>query len=300
MDRFESMTAFVAVVDAGGFSAAARRLGMPLATVSRKVSELEEQLRAQLLTRSTRRVALTEIGQQHYQTCRRLLEELDEAERLASGEFRATRGELIVAAPTGMGSTYLNPIVTEFLKAYPDVDVELRLADRVINLVEEGVDIALRVGELPDSRLIAVNLGTIRHVVCASPSYLKVHGAPATPADLSAHCCVTFTSLEAQHTWTFKMGRQITRVPVRSRLSVGGAEAAANAASVGLGITRLLCYQALPSIRAKKLKLLLREFEPEPIPVSLVYQTRRNMPQKLKAFIDFVVPRIKPKLVFDP
>ncbi|KUO66745.1 MAG: LysR family transcriptional regulator [Alphaproteobacteria bacterium BRH_c36] len=300
MDRFESMTIFVAVVEAGGFSAAARRLGVPLATVSRKVSELEELLRAQLLTRSTRKIALTEIGQQHYETCRRLLEELDEAERLASGEYRAPRGQLIVAAPVGLGRFYLTPIVAEFLRSYPDVDIELRLADRVVNLVEEGVDLALRVGELPDSRLIAVRLGTISHVVCASPTYLAEHGTPARPDDLSAHNCVTFTSLEAQQTWTFRQGREVIRVPVHSRLSVGVADAAADAASAGLGITRLLCYQASPSIRAGRLQLVLREFEPEPMPVNFVYQTRRNMPQKLKAFIDFVTPRIKPKLVFDP
>lgn len=300
MDRFESMSAFVAVVDAGGFSAAARKLGMPLATVSRKVSELEDQLRVQLLTRTTRSVTLTEIGQSHYKTCRRLLDELHEAERLASGEYLAPRGELVVAAPIGLGRTYLAPIVTEFLKAYPEVDVDLRLADRVINLTDDGVDIALRVGELPDSSLVALKLGTIRQVTCASPAYLEKHGTPLKLEELGAHSCVTFTSLGMPNEWLFRSHRKVTRVGVRSRLSVSTAEAAVDAAISGLGITRLLCYQASPSLTAKSLKLVLRDTEPEPMPVSFVHQGGRLVPQKLKAFIDFVTPRIKPKLVFNP
>jgi DNA-binding transcriptional LysR family regulator len=300
MDRLESISAFVAVVEAGGFTAASKRLGMPLATVSRKVSELEEQLRVQLLTRTTRSVALTEIGQQYFETSRRLLEELGDAERLATGEYRAPCGELTVAAPAGLGRTYLAPIITEFLAAYPDVDIDLRLADQVVNLAENGVDIALRVGELPDSSLVAIKLGVIREVVCASPTYLKKRGIPFALDELSAHSCVTFTSLETPREWTFRSGRRVTRIPVRSRLSASNAEAAAEAAIAGLGVTRLLCYQAAPSIKAKRLKLLLRDFEPEPMPVSLVYQGGRLMPQKLKAFIDFVVPRMKSRLVFDP
>lgn len=300
MDRFESMTVFVAVAEARGFSAASRKLGMPLATISRKVAELEDQLRVQLFTRTTRQVALTEIGQQHFATCRRLLEELGEAERLASGEYRAPRGELVVAAPSGLGRSYLTPIVAAFLAAYPDVDIDLRLADRIVNLADEGVDIALRVGELPDSSLIAIRVGTIRQVVCASPAYLKAHGTPTSPSELSLHPCVTFTALGSAHEWAFRHGREVTRIAVRSRLSVSAADAAAEAASAGLGITRLLCYQASPSITAKLLTLLLRGFEPDPLPVSLVYPSGRLMAQKLKAFIDFVVPRLKPKLVFNP
>ena len=300
MDRFESMSAFVAVVDAGGFSAAARKLGMPLPTVSRKVSELEDLLRVQLLVRTTRSVALTDVGLQHFETCRRLLDELGEAERLASGEYRAPRGALVVAAPVGLGRAYLAPIITEFLAAYPDVDVDLRLADRSTNLAEDGIDIALRVGALPDSSLIAVKLGVIRQIVCASPGYLEDHGTPAIPEDLSRHSCVTFTSLEAPREWTFRSARKATRVAVRSRFSTSNADAAADAAATGLGVTRLLCYQAAPSIKAKLLKLVLRDFEPDPMPVSLIYQSGRLMPQKLKAFVDFVTPRMKARLIFDP
>ena len=184
MDRFESMSAFVAVVEAGGFSAASRKLGMPLATISRKVSELEEQLRAQLLVRSTRKVALTEAGTQYFETCRRLLEDLAEAERQASGEYSAPKGGLTVSAPVVFGRLYLAPIVIAFLKAYPDVDVELRLSDTIVNLIEEHTDIALRIGQLPDSGLMAVRAGQIRHVVCASPALSRRPWYPAAPARL--------------------------------------------------------------------------------------------------------------------
>ncbi len=300
MDRFESMSAFVAVVEAGGFSAAARRLAMPLATVSRKVSELENQLRVQLLTRTTRKVALTDIGRYHFETCRRLLEELDEAERLATGEYGAPRGDLIVTAPLLFGRLYLAPIVTEFLAAYAEVDVQLRLADRIANLGEEGVDIAIRVGHLPDSTLKAVKLGVILQVVCASPDYLARNGIPERLTDLSLHHSITCTSLEALREWTFRTRREMIRVPVRSRLSVSTAEAAADAAVAGLGITRLLCYQVSAPISDGRLRLLLRDYEPEPLPVHLVYQTERRLAGKLTSFIDFVVPRMKQKMVFNP
>lgn len=300
MDRLESMSAFVAVVDAGGFSAAARSLRIPLATVSRRVSELEAHLRVQLLIRTTRSVALTETGQRYFDTARRLLDELGEAERLASGEYTAPRGELRVAAPVGLGRIYLAPIITEFLRAYPEVDVALQLGDEVINLADEGIDIALRVGDLPDSSLKAIPLGEIRRVVCASAVYLKGACPLSSPDDLRRHACITFTALESAHEWTFRAGKTVKRVPVRSRLSASAADAAADAAAAGLGITRLLCYQALPAIKAKKLKLILRDYEPPPTPVSFVYRAGRSMPQKLKAFIDFVSPRMKSRLIFDP
>lgn len=218
---------------------------------------------------------------------------------MASGEYRAPRGALVVAAPASLGRIYMTPIVTEFLAAYPDVDVDLRLADRIINLADEGVDIALRVGELPDSSLMAIKVGTIRQVVCASPAYLQERGTPKKLGELSDHACVTFTSLGTPQEWMFRRGREVMRIPVRSRLSVGAADAAVDAAAAGLGITRLLCYQASAAILSNRLTLLLRDCEPEPTSVSLVYRSGRLIPQKLKAFIDFVVPRLKPKLVFD-
>jgi DNA-binding transcriptional LysR family regulator len=195
---------------------------------------------------------------------------------------------------------YLAPIVTAFLAAYPDIDIDLRLSDRITNLAEEQVDVAVRIAHLPDSSLIAVKLGTIRHVVCASPAYLAARGVPETMGDLSRHDCVTFTALEAPREWVFREGGQTTRVTVKSRLSVSSASAAVAAAVAGLGVSRLLCYQAAPALAEHTLRLVLRDFEPEPLPVSLVYPSGRLMPLKLRAFTDFVVPRLKQKLIFDP
>lgn len=300
MDRFEAMSAFVAVVEAGGFSAAARNLRIPLATVSRRVSELEAHLSVQLLTRTTRSIALTETGNRYFETARRLLEELAEADRLASGEYTAPRGSLNVAAPVGLGRIYLAPIITEFLKAYPEVDIALHLGDQLINLADEGIDIALRVGDLPDSSLKAIGVGEIRRVVCANPAYLKRSPPVASPDDLRDHECVTFTALESTREWSFRVGKSTKRIPVHSRLSATAADAAADAAAAGLGVTRLLCYQALTGIKKGKLKLILRDYEPPPMPVSFVFQAGRSIPQKLRAFIDFAAPRMKSRLVFDP
>ena len=300
MDRFEAISAFAAVAEHGGFSAAARTLGIPLPTLSRKVSELEAHLGTQLLLRSTRKVTVTEAGQHYLEVCRRVLGELGEADKIASGEHRAPRGELVVTAPAGLGSAYLAPIVTDFLLHYPDIDVDLRLADRIVNIMDEQVDVAIRIAHLPDSSMIAVKLGSIRHVVCASPAYLDAHGVPETIAALAQHPCVTFTALEAPREWVFRDGKQVTRIAVKSRLSVSTASAAVEAATAGLGISRLLCYQAAPALAEHRLRLILRHLEPEPLPVSLVYPSGRLMPLKTRAFLDFVRPRLEQKLIFDP
>jgi DNA-binding transcriptional LysR family regulator len=300
MDRLEAMAAFVAVVEAGGFSAAARRLGAPLTSVSRRVADLEDHLKVRLLTRTTRKVTLTDTGQVYFQRCRRLLDELGESERLASGEYQAPRGGLTVSAPLALGRLHLAPIVAEFLAAYPDIDIELLLSDKVANLVADGVDVAIRVGQLPDSSLKALRVGGIRHVVCASPAYLARHGTPLRPSDLGAHQCVTFTGLEGAKEWTFRGGRKVERLAVRSRLAVNTAEAAADASCAGTGITRLLCYQVSSAVLDGRLQLLLRKFEPAPLPVSLVSPDARLMPHKLRAFMDFVAPRLKARLAFSP
>ena len=250
--------------------------------------------------RSTRKVTLTETGQQFLITCRWVLGELGEAEKLASGEYSAPRGELVVSAPIGLGTAYLSPIITEFLIAYPDIDIDLRLSDRITNLLDEQVDVAVRIAHLPDSGLIAIKLGVIRHVVRASPAYLDQRGVPETIADLSRHACVSFTALEAPKEWIFRERGQTTRVAIKSRLSVSSASAAVEAATAGLGVSRLLCYQAAPALAERRLRLVLRRFEPEPLPVSLVYPSGRLMPLKLRAFADFVIPRLKQKLIFDP
>jgi DNA-binding transcriptional LysR family regulator len=296
VDRFEAMTVFAAVAEAQGFSAASRRLGMPLATVSRKVSELEEQLGVQLLARSTRRVSLTDTGRQYFEACRRILDDVSEAERAASGEYRAPRGELIITTPIVFGRLHILPVVTEFLKAYAEVDVQMILVDRVVDMLDEHIDLALRIGELPDSSLIAVRIGEIGRVVCASPHYLGAHGVPAHPRELAGHDAITFAGLSSANEWSFATGGAVERFPVRSRLTVTTAEAALDAAIAGAGLTRVLSYQAAAAVRDGRLILLLRDFEPEPNPISLVYPSGRLVPLKLRAFLDFAVPRLKVRL----
>ena len=293
MDRLDAMTVFLAVVDEGSLSAAGRRLAMPLATVSRKLAELEGHLGARLLNRSTRRLELTEPGRGYEQACRRILDEVDGAERAVAGEYDAPRGELAVTAPIVFGRLHVLPIVNEFLRANAEVDVRLALGDRVAHLLDEHVDVAVRIGVLPDSRLNALPLGTLRSVVCASPGYLKAHGTPRTPADLARHRCITF---EATFPAPWRFAGAPPFAPVRPRLVVNTAEAAVDAAVAGLGVTRVLSYQAEAALRAKQLRLLLRKFEPAPVPVNLVYDGQQRVTSKLRAFLDFAAPRLRERL----
>ena len=292
MDRLDSMAILVAAVEAGSLSAAARRLRTPLATVSRKVSELEAHLKTRLLIRANRRVTLTAAGESYVAACRRILEEVDEAERTAAGEFSAPRGELAVAAPIVFGRLHVLPITLAFLRTFPEIDIRLALADRMVNLMEEHIDAAVRIGALPDSSLVALRLGAVRRVVCASPAYLAAHGTPATPADLAVHACVAFEGLAAA-TWRFRAAKAELAVPIRARLSVNTAEAAIDAAVAGVGMTRVLSYQVAEALRAGALTLVLAEFEPEPWPVHLVHAGGRLLPLKLRAFLDYAAPRLK-------
>ncbi len=293
MDRFDAMSVLLAVADAGSLSAGARKLGMPLATVSRKVSELEAHLHTRLLNRGSRRLELTDAGQSYVAACRRILEDVVEAERVASGEYRAPRGDLVMTAPIVFGRLHVLPIVGAFLKAYPDVDVRLTLADSVVNLLEEHVDVALRIGELPDSSLVAMRIGTIRRIVCASPEYLEARGLPLKPSDLATHDCITFVGLTSPSLWSFSGKGAPQDVAIHSRLSVNTAEAALDMAVAGLGVTRVLSYQAARHLADGKLAVVLEPFEPGPIPVSFVYTGHGLLPLKLRAFLDFAAPRLK-------
>jgi DNA-binding transcriptional LysR family regulator len=293
MDRFDAMSVLLAVTEAGSLSAGARRLGMPLATVSRKVSDLESHLHARLLNRGSRRLELTEAGRSYVEACRRILEEVGEAERAAAGEYRSPRGDLAITAPVVFGRLHVLPIIGAFLKAYPEIDVRLLLADRVVNLLEDHVDVALRIGQLPDSSLIAARIGSIRRVICGSPRYLGERGTPQRPRDLEGHDCVTFEGLMSPRFWTFRIGHTEVPVAIRSRLVVNSAEAAIDMAVAGIGLTRVLSYQVAEAERAGKLVGVLEEFEPEPVPVSLVHNAQGLRPLKLRAFLDFATPRLK-------
>jgi DNA-binding transcriptional LysR family regulator len=293
MDRLESMSVFVAVVAAGSFSAASRQLRMPLPTVSRKVAEIESHLNAKLLVRSTRKLVLTEAGQAYVEDCKRILEAVTEAERGASGQYNAPQGELSITAPIVFGRLHVVPVVTEFLRAYARVDARLLLIDRPLNLIEDRLDLAVRVGSLPDSRLVASKVGQIRRVVCASPSYLEERGTPKTPQDLLKHECVTFAGLADAGSWTF---RDHEAVSVRSRLTTSTAEAAIDATLAGIGLTCTLSYQIAESVKAGRLVVVLRKFEPAPLPVSLLYVHESRITAKLRAFVDFAAPRLRARL----
>ncbi len=296
MDRFESMSTLLTVVEAGSLSAAARRLNTPLTTVSRKVSELETRLKTRLLNRSSRRIALTDAGRSYVAACKRILEDLGEAERAASGEYSAPRGDLMITAPIVFGRLHVLPIVIEFLRAYPDIDIRMGLADRIVNILEDHVDLAVRIGELPDSSLVARRVGSIRRVICARPSYFAERGTPKSPGNLGAHDCITFEGMTAPDAWTFTIGKSDASVAIRSRLSVNTAEAAVDAAKAGVGITRVLSYQVASALREGALVLALQDFEPAPLPVNLVHVGQRLLPLKLRAFLDFATPRLKAAL----
>jgi DNA-binding transcriptional LysR family regulator len=293
MDRLEAMSILVEAVEAGSLSAAGRRLGMPLATVSRKVSELEARLKMRLVNRSSRRLSLTDAGESYVAAVKRILDAVEEAERGASGEYRAPKGELIVSAPILFGRLHVLPVAVEFLEAYPEIDMRLVFSDRVVNLIDERVDLAVRIGELPDSALLATRVGSIRRIVCASPRYLAKRGTPKTPGELREHDCVTFESLAAGDAWTFGTAKKAEAVRVRSRLVVNTAEAAVDAAVAGIGLTRVLSYQAASALRVGALEIALPEFEPAPWPVSLAYTGGRFLPLKVRAFIDFAAPRLR-------
>jgi len=233
---------FLAVVEAGSLSAAARRSKTPLATVSRKISELESHLRTKLFNRSSSKLMLTDAGSAYLTACKRILADVTEAERTASGEYAAPTGELTLTAPVGLGRTHLIPILADFLKTYPDIKASLILTDRVLSLFQEQIDVGLRIGALPDSSLIAIRVGTTRRVICASPAYLAAHGTPCTPEDLAAHDCINYAGFASPEVWTLVSDKTTVAVPVHARLVVGSAEAACDAACAGIGITIALAY----------------------------------------------------------
>ncbi len=301
MDRFDAMKTLVSAVDGGSLSAASRTLGMPLATVSRKVSELEAHLRAQLVVRTSRRLLLTEAGKAYVVACRRILEEIDDAERAASGEYRVPRGHLTVTAPVMFGKLHVEPVVLTFLKAYPDISVRMVLADHVVNILDDHIDAAVRVGPLPDSSMRATHLGDIRWVVCASPDYLRERGMPRTPDDLARHECIMFegqnsNSVWSNEVWNFGQGEAALAMPITPRLRVNTAESAITAAIAGSGIARLLCYQIVEAETAGTLQTILTDFEPASIPVQLVHLGQAILPLKLRAFLDFATPRLRAAL----
>jgi DNA-binding transcriptional LysR family regulator len=299
MDRFEAMSILVAAVEAGSFSGASRKLGVPLPTISRKVAELEGHLSTRLLVRTTRKLTLTDAGAAYLAAAKRILEQVGEAERLASGEYMMPRGDLVITAPIVFGRLHVLPVVNDFLVSFPEINVRMVLSDRNVHLVDDQIDMAVRVGNLPDSSMVATRVGSIGRAACASPAFLAAHGTPRTPADLTGLPCVAFDGMSEGTTWMFSSAdrQQTQSIRVHPRLMVNTAEAAIDAAIAGVGVTQVLSYQAVQAIGEGKLKRILREFERPPVPVSLIHAGQGLLPLKMRSFLEFAAPRLRKALV---
>ncbi|WP_279590467.1 LysR substrate-binding domain-containing protein [Paraburkholderia sp. BL6665CI2N2] len=292
------MAMLLTSVERGSFSAAARDLGIPIPTLIRKINDLESGLRTQLLARSTRKLTLTDSGAVYVETARRILDLVDEQEREVTGEFKAPRGALAIATPVLFGRLYVLPVVLDFLAQFPDIDVTLLQSDRNVDLIEDQVDLAVRIGRLPDSSMIATQVGSMRTVVCASPSLLREKGEPQTPTDLACMPCVMFNGPRLSPKWRFRTSESdaLATISVKPRLRAATPDAAVEAAAHGLGFTYLLDYHIADAVDRGELRVILEKYEVDPIPVHLVHVARAQMPLKLRSFIDFAVPRLRKTL----
>ena len=296
MDRLETMRVFVTVAEEQGFAPAARRLGLSPPAVTRAIAALESRVGARLLQRTTRVVRLTEAGARYFTDCKQILADIDAAEGAAAENQAEPRGELVVTAPLLFGRMFVAPIVLEFLARHPLVTARTLLVDHVLDLVEGGVDVAVRIAHLPDSSLTAIGVGSVRRVACASPAYLARHGIPRTPAELASHDAIVFASSGAAQTeWQFGSARKrpAQTVALRSRFAVNNADAAIAAAVAGAGVTRVLSYQVGPQVAAGLLTIVLAEHEPAAIPVSVVFPAGRRSTAKVKEFVRFAVDELK-------
>lgn len=299
MDQLACLRVFVAVADAGGFAPAARQLGISAAAATRAVAALEAHLASRLFQRSTRRVRLTELGAAYLQDSRRVLEELALADARATGARASPQGLLTVTAPVLFGRRHVAPVLLDFLATHPEVTGRILLVDRVVNLVEEGLDVAVRIARLPDSGLVAIPLGVVRRVLVASPDYLERHGVPTTPAELGGHLAIAINSLGGPALpWQFAQApgraeRLAPGIPPQVRLTVNAGDVALDAAIAGHGLTRLLSYQVADAVSAGRLRLLLEDHEPPVLPVQLVHAEGRQEAGKVRAFIDFTVSRLR-------
>jgi DNA-binding transcriptional LysR family regulator len=289
MDRIDAMQAFVAVADLQGFAPAARKLGLSPSGVTRLIAALENRLGARLLQRTTRSVTLTDVGARYLERARRILGDVEEAEGSVQDERTKPSGRLVVSAPVGFGRLHVSPVMSAYLKRYPDVAGELRLSDSMINLVEEGVDLAVRIGHLPDSSLVARHVGEMRQIVVASSGYLKKRGEPKTPEAIASHETIQFGAMAASQDWRFVEDGRELRVACMPRFTTNSADAAIQYAVQGGGLTRVLAYQAAEAIKAGRLRVVLAKFEQPPLPIHIVYPTSRLLSAKVRTFIDLVI-----------
>ncbi|OYU14106.1 MAG: LysR family transcriptional regulator [Alphaproteobacteria bacterium PA4] len=292
MDRYHAMRVIVRIADAGGFAEAARQLHLSPPAVTRAVSALEDLIGARLFTRTTRSVKLTEAGQHYVEDCRRILAAIEEAEASAGGSYAKPTGVLTVTASVLFGQIYVTPIVTAFLDTYPEVTGRMMFLDRVTNLVDEGIDVGIRIGALPDSSYSATKVGSVRRVICGSPDYFERHGVPANPSDLARHRIVAATSAWTSLEWRFGKTNKTT-THVKPALFCTSNEAAISVARSGWGLTRVLSYQIGPDLRNGSLQTTLEDYEEEALPVHVVHPEGRSASAKVRAFVDFAVPRLR-------
>lgn len=286
MDRFQAMRVFVSVADLHGFAAAARRLGLSASAVTRLVAALEEHLGTRLLQRTTRSVTLTDAGTRYLERARRILGEVAEAEGAAQVERTVPTGRLVVTAPSMFGRLHVAPLMCAFLKKYPAITGELSLSDRLVNLVEDGVDLAVRIGALEDSSYVARPVGLVRRIVVASPKYLARQARPRAPADVARYSVIQLTPLNATPEWRFAVGGAIVRAPFVPRFVTNSPDAAIGHAERGGGLAMVLSYQAAEALTAGRVEVVLEEFEPPPLPVQIVYPTTRLLSAKVRAFVE--------------
>jgi len=293
MDRFREIQVFATVAEQGGFAAAARALAMSPPAVTRAVSALEDRIGTRLLIRTTRSVRLTESGARFVQDCRRILEEMAEAEEAAVGSHAAPRGELRVTAPALFGRLFVTPILGDFLDQYPAVTCQALFVDRIVNLIDEGQDIAIRIGNLPDSSLTAVRVGTVRRVVFAAPSYLKEHGEPTHPRDLVQHRLIQSIAIDSAREWPFQENGSPLSIRITPQLRVNTNDATIALAIRGWGLSQVLSYQVARDVDAGRLQTVLGEFELPPLPIHVIHQEGRMVSSKIRAFVDFMVDRLR-------
>lgn len=293
MDRFQAIQVFVKVAEREGFAAAARELAMSPPAVTRAVSALEDRIGTRLFVRTTRSVRLTESGQRFLLDGRRILAELEEAEEAAIGSHAAPRGELRITAPVLFGRMHVAPILGDFLDAFPLVTAQTLFVDRVVNLMDEGLDVAIRIGDLPDSSLTAIRAGTVRPVVFASPEYLREHGRPRHPNDLSDHRLIQPLAIGSSSEWAFRENDAPMTIRVAPRLGMNTNDSVIELVARGWGLSRLLSYQIAPYVVDGRLEIVLADYELPPAPIHVVHQEGRMVSAKIRAFVDFMVDRLR-------
>ncbi|WP_019867499.1 LysR family transcriptional regulator [Methylovulum miyakonense] len=290
MDRLDLMAVFVAVAEEQSFAGGARRLDMSPPAVTRAIARLEERLKVRLLTRTTRYVRVTEAGQRYLEDARRIISAADEADEAVAGINGIPKGHLAITAPVLFGQLFVMPGIVEYLGRYPDMEVSAVFLDRVVNLLEEGFDVGIRIGELPDSSMNAIKVGHVRRVVCASPEYLAKQGIPQQPADLSQHLIVATNSASAAMEWKFAQGQT---VKIKPRLTTSNNASAIEAALKNLGVARLLSYQIAPYLASGTLQSVLDRFEPERLPIHVLHREGRYASAKVRAFVDLTVANLR-------